>query len=89
MRIKEKNTFVKETINPNFLLLLKKIEKNSSFLMALDVDPKTPSFKSYCSFLTLWNGVTHCRIFVGSLFLRIRLSVVKKLEFAAKDRFIG
>ena len=40
--------------------------------MALDLDPKTSPFKSYCSFLTPWNGGAHCQIFVGSRFLRIR-----------------
>ena len=83
-RIKEKNTFVKETINRDFSLWLKN-RKKSCFLVALDLIFKTLSFKSYCSFLTPWNGGAHCRIFVGSPFLRIRfVRVLKNVNLQRK-----
>ena len=68
IRIKEKNAFVR-TINFNFSLC---------FLVALDLNPKTPLFKSYCNFLISWNRGAHCRTFVGSPFLRIRFVRVFK-----------
>ena len=62
----------------------KKKAKKTSFSMALlDLHPKTPSFKSYCSFLTILTWSARFRIFVGLfyLFVSVHFDVIM---FSAK-----